>query len=350
MKKALAFILMFTLLITVSLAGCAKTSETQNQDQPGDASNTESLKVSLVVAGGLGDRSFYDSANEGIERAKKELGVEAKVFECRNDPSLFNDQLIQASQYGSTVVVVGFEFYDAIQEVAVEFPDIKYIYVDNVVEGIANITSIDYMENEGSFLAGALAAMLTQDTSIEGMNDKKVIGMVGGMDIPVIRNFKVGYEEGAKYIDPDMKIETIFAGDFEDPAKGKESALALYAKGVDIVFAVAGKTGEGVFEAAKDTKAYAIGVDSDQRYINPDAIVASMIKGVGLSIFESIQKIQEGTFESGNVYRYGINEKGVAMGYGTSDMKQFATEDMKKKIEEIQQKIVSGEIKVTEIN
>lgn len=352
MKKAIALILAMTLMLTMGLTGCGKTEEPKEepaeQQEQAEKPAEEALKVGLVVAGGLGDRSFYDSSNEGIERAKKELGVEAKVFECKNDASLYSDQLIQASQYASVVIAVGFEFNDAIQEVAVEFPDIKYIYIDNVVEGIANITSIDYMENEGSFLAGALAAMLTKDTNIEGMNEENIIGMVGGMDIPVIRNFKVGYEEGAKYIDPDVKVETIFAGNFEDPAKGKESALALYSKGVDTIFQVAGKTGEGVFAAAEDSKAYAIGVDTDQRYINPDAIVASMVKGLGLSIYESIQRIQDGTFESGKVYKYGLKENGVSIGYGTDDMKQFVTDDMKKKLDEIAQKIISGEIKVNE--
>ena len=127
---------------------------------------------------------------------------------------------------------------------------------------------------------------------IDGINEDKIIGMVGGVDLPVIRNFKVGYEAGAKYIDPDTRIETIYAGDFEDPAKGKECALALYAKG-EISYSMQLENRGRVFEAAKEVNAYAIGVDSDQRYINPDVIVASMIKGVGLSVFESIQRIQE---------------------------------------------------------
>ncbi len=128
--------------------------------------------------------------------------------------------------------------------------------------------------------------------------------------------------------------------------KGKECALALYAKGADIVFHAAGKIGEGVFEAAKEVNAYAIGVDSDQRYINPDVIVASMIKGVGLSVFESIQRIQEGTFEKGIVYYYGINENGVDIGYGTTDMEPIVPEEIKEKIEEIKEKVKSGEIEV----
>lgn len=343
MKRIAISMLIMVLIVSMLLTGCGKPAET---DAPNEVDREDNIKVGLVVAGGLGDRSFYDSSNEGVERAVQELGVEAKVFECRNDPSLYNDQLVQASQYASIVVVVGFEFYDVIQEIALEFPEVNYIYVDNEIEGIDNLTTISYKENEGSFLVGAMAAMLTQDSSIEGIDEGKVIGMVGGMDLPVIRNFKAGYEAGAAYIDPDVKVETIFAGDFEDPAKGKESALALYSRGADIVFQVAGKTGEGVFEAAREVGKYAIGVDSDQRYIDPEVIVASMIKGVGLSIYESIEKIQNGSFEAGKVHYYGIEENGVSIGYGTEDMKQFVSEEMKAQLEDIKAKIVGGEIQV----
>lgn len=347
MKKRLALLLVFVLAMSSLLAGCGK-GEGENKPVAGEETKGEAEKIALVVAGGLGDRSFYDSSHEGVEKAKEELGVEYKVYECRNDPSLFNDQLIQASEYAPIVAVVGFEFYDVVQDIAKEFPDVNYIYVDNEIEGIDNLTTISYVDNEGSFLAGALAAMLTQETSIEGIDEGKVIGMVGGVDISVIRNFKVGYEAGAEYVDPEVKVETIFAGDFEDPAKGKESALALYSKGADIVYHVAGKTGEGVFEAAEESGKYAIGVDTDQRYINPDVIVASMVKRVGLSIYETIERIQKDTLEPGKVYHYGIEENGVELSFGEPDMKQFATDEMIEKLEEIKSKIVSGEIEVPE--
>ncbi|NLZ53433.1 MAG: BMP family ABC transporter substrate-binding protein [Thermoanaerobacteraceae bacterium] len=350
MKKAIAVLLILMLIGGLVLTGCGKTDDTQKQQEEvpaePDAEKQEPIKAALVLSGGLGDRSFYDSSHEGFERAENELGIEGSVLECKNDPSLYQDQLIQASENAQVVVVVGYEFYDVVQEVAPEYPEVNYIYLDNVIEGIDNLTCITYLENEGTFLAGALAAMLTQETSIEGINEAKIIGMVGGVDLPVIRNFQIGYEEGAKYVDEEVRVETIYAGDFEDPAKGKECALALYSKGADIVFHAAGKTGEGVFEAAKDVKAYAIGVDTDQRYINPDVIVASMIKGVGLSVFETIKKIQDGTFQPGKVIYYGINEDGVDIGYGTPDMKQIVPEEIKDKIEEIKAKVKSGEIQV----
>jgi len=330
MKRKVAILLVFILMASVIFGGCS-SSTTQNGD------NSEKTKVALVIAGGLGDRSFYDSAHEGVERAKNELGIEYKTYECRNDASLFNDQLVQASQYASIVAVVGYEFYDVVQEIAKEFPDVYYIYVDNEIEGIDNLITISYAENEGSFLAGALAAMLTKTN---------IIGMVGGMDLPVIRNFQVGYEAGAKYINKDIKVETIFAEDFEDPAKGKECATALYSRGADIIFQVAGKTGEGVFEAAKEQGKFAIGVDTDQRYINPDVIVASMVKKVGQSIYDTIIKIQNDEIEKGKVIFYGLKEDGVGLAYGTDDMKQFVTDDMKDKLDEIKELIINGEIEV----
>ena len=328
------------LIMAMVMVGCAGNQPAEQSEEPA-AEEDSALKVALVVAGGLGDRSFYDSSNEGLKMAIEKLGVEGKVLECKNDPTLYTDQLVQASTASDVVVVVGFEFYDVIQEVAAEFPDKKYVYIDNVIENVENITCIDYKENEGSFLAGALAAM-------ESKTGK--IGMVGGMDIPVIRNFQVGYEAGAKYINPDIQVETIFAGDFEDPAKGKESALALYAKDIDIVFQVAGKTGEGVFEAAKDTGKFAIGVDSDQRYINPDAIIASMIKGVDISIYETIEKIQKGEFESGNVYEYGAKENGVRIAYGTEDMPKLVSDEAMNQIQELTAMIIQGDIEVPEAN
>ncbi len=304
------------------------------------------LKVGLVLAGGLGDRSFYDSSNAGVERAGKELGIEFKVYECRNDPTLIKDQMVEASETSNIVVAVGFEFYDVVQEMAAAFPDIEYIYVDSAIPGIDNLITISYAENQGSFLAGALAAKMTTDTTLEGMNPEKVIGMVGGMDIEVIRNFESGYRAGAEYVDPEIKVEVLYAQDFEDPAKGKENATALYSMGADIVFHAAGKTGEGVFEAAKELGKYAIGVDSDQRYIDPDHILASMIKEVGASIYDTIEKIQKGEVIRGEVSIYSLAENGVGLSYGDETMDQLVPDEVKAELEDIKGKILSGEIEV----
>jgi basic membrane protein A len=309
----------------------------------------EPVKVAMVVAGTLGDRSFYDSGNEGMTRAVEELGIEAKVFECRNVPSAYSEQIIAAAQSYTVVFTVGWELVDPLLEIAPEFPEVKFIHIDAAIEGVDNVSSIDYLENEGSFIAGAMAAMMTTNTAEKKINDQKIIGAVGGMDIPVIRNFVAGYEAGAQYVDPEVKVEVGFVGSFEDPAKGKEMALTIANKGADIIFQIAGNTGNGVIEAAKEAGFYAIGVDSDQGYIAPGFIMGSMMKRVGLSIFETIQKILDGTYEDGVVITYGIAQHGVGMSKD-DDMKQIVGEEVMQKLEEIEQGIVEGTIPVPERN
>ncbi|GAK59788.1 hypothetical protein U27_06773 [Candidatus Vecturithrix granuli] len=303
------------------------------------------VKVAMVVAGTLGDRSFYDSGNEGLMQAAKELGVETKVFECRSVPSAFSEQIIAAAQSYEVVFTIGWELVDPLLEVAPEFPDVKFIHIDAAIEGVANVSSLDYLENEGSFVAGAMAAMMTTKTEDTKINNQKIIGAVGGMDIPVIRNFVAGYEAGAKYIDPDIKVEVGYVGNFEDPAKGKEMALTIFNKGADIIFQIAGNTGNGVIEAAKESGFYAIGVDSDQGYIAPGFIMGSMMKRVGLSIFETIQKILDGSYKDGTVMSYGIAQNGVGMSKD-EDMKKIVGDEVMKKLEEIERGIVEGTIPV----
>ena len=309
----------------------------------------EPLKVAMVAAGTLGDRSFYDSGNEGLVQAAEELGVETKVFECRNVPSAFSEQIIAAAQSYDVVFTIGWELVDPLLEVAPEFPDVKFIHIDAAIEGIENVSSIDYLENEGSFIAGAMAAMMTTNADDDKINEKKIIGAVGGMDIPVIRNFVAGYEAGAKYIDPAVKVEVGFVGDFEDPAKGKEMALTIFNKGADIIFQIAGNTGNGVIEAAKEAGFYAIGVDSDQGYIAPGFIMGSMMKRVGLSVFETIQKILDGTYQNGAVMTYGIAQNGVGMSKD-EDMQKIVGAGVIQKLEEIETGIVAGTIPVPERN
>lgn len=305
------------------------------------------LKVAMVVSGTLGDRSFFDSGNEGLLLAAKELGVETKVFECRNVPSAYSEQIIAAAQSYDVVFTVGWEFVDPLLEIAPEFPDIKFIHIDAAIEGVPNVSSVDYLENEGSFVAGAMAAAMTTKTGDDKINDQKIIGAVGGMDIPVIRNFIAGYEAGAKYIDPEVTVEVGFVGSFEDPAKGKEMALTIFNTGADIVFQIAGNTGNGVIEAAKESNFYAIGVDSDQGYIAPGFIMGSMMKRVGQSIFETIQLILDGKYQDGTVLTYGIAQNGVGMSKD-DDMKKIVGEEVMKKLEEIEKGIVDGTIKVPE--
>lgn len=322
MKKLLSILLTLSMLCVVPLA----------------LAEDAAPSVTIVAAGGLGDRSFYDSANAGLEQLKAELGVTGNVIECKEDPSLYEQSLIAAAETSDFVVAVGWQFWEYLETIAPELPDTKFIFVDNELSGVDNIYSITYAENEGSFLVGYIAAKLSQTG---------IIGAVGGEDNVTINNFMRGYEQGAKHANADAQVIISYTADYEDPAKGKEHALALYDKGADIVFQVAGKTGEGVFEAAAETGNYAIGVDSDQKYIKPDVIICSMIKEVGKSIYGAVEAyMADGTFPGGTAWNADMASGYISVGYGEDGMVQQVSDELKAEVADLAQQIINGEIAV----
>lgn len=329
MKKLLSMALVLV-MAAVMLTGCAGGSTGPKDDGK--------ISVAVVVAGGLGDRSFYDSAKAGLDRLVADYDIEGKVIECKQDASMYQQQLINAAETCDFVVAVGWEFADGLIAVAPELPDTKFIYVDETVENVSNIYNIKYAQNEGSFLVGYIAAKLSQTGKV---------GAVGGADGATINDFIAGYKQGALYANPACIVEVNYAEDYEDPAKGKECALTLFGKGCDIVFQIAGKTGEGVFEAAAEQGKYAIGVDSDQKYINPDVIVCSMIKKVGDSIYDTVAAfINEDTWKGGTTWVAGMESGLIDVGYGEEGSTQQISAELKAEVEALKQKIISGEITV----
>lgn len=326
MKKFLAALLILTLSLTMLVPAFAQ----------------EPMTVGIVIAGALGDRSFYDSAKAGLDRLQNECSVVGSVFECNEDASLFSTQLINAADQCDVVVAVGWQFWDALTELVPEIPEKKFIFVDNGLDGVGdNLMSITYAQNEGSFLVGYIAAKLSKTSKI---------GAVGGMDSETINDFLVGYEAGAKYAKPETEVLIQYAGDFEDPAKGKENALALYGKGCDIVFQVAGKTGEGVFEAAKETGNFAIGVDSDQKYIDPEVIICSMMKDVGKSIFSAIKDLMDNqAFKGGEIWVADMATGFIDVSYGDETMPQQVSPELKAEVEALKTQIVDGTIDVPSV-
>ncbi len=293
--------------------------------------------VAIVVSGGLGDRSFFDSSAEGLAMLK-EAGIQGNVIECKNDASLFEQSLISAAEAYDFVVAVGWEFWEALEDIAPELPDTKFIFVDNEMVGIDNVLAVTYAENEGSFLVGYIAAKLSKTG---------IVGVIGGEDSVTINNFVVGYQQGAAYANPDVQVLVSYTADYEDPAKGKEHALAMYDKGADIIFQVAGKTGEGVFQAAAETGNYAIGVDGDQKYINPEVIVCSMIKEMGLSIYGAVMNyVEDGTFPGGEAWNADMETGYISVGYGDDTMPQQVDDALKAEVEALAEKIIAGEITV----
>lgn len=326
MKKLIAIVLVISLLACL-FAGCGKKKPAE---QGGD------VTLALVVAGTFGDRSFYDSSKEGVDRLAKDLGVKVTTIECNNENH--TPQMRNAADKNQIVVCVGWEFYD-IETVAPDYPDVRFIWIDNATsEPIANVLNITYAQNEGSFLAGYVAAA----TSKSG-----VIGAVGGEDSDTINDFIVGYKQGAKYYDPDIRVETNYTGSYDDAALGKECAIALHDKGADVIFQIASAAGAGVFEAAKEYGFYAIGVDSDQKYIAPEQIICSMRKEVGQSIYTAVEALVKGDASLwGTTWVADLSEGYVSVSYGDDSMPQQVSAEVKDQVITLQQKIVEGEIKV----
>lgn len=314
------------------------------------------LKVALLINGTLGDRSFFDSAYEGILAAEKELGIEAKLIEMGYDQSVWNPTLADIAEQDYDVIIVGtWQMTEYLEEVAPWNPDKRFIIFDTEVNyelgNLDNVYSIVYKQNEGSFLAGALAALVTT-SDMPLANPEKIIGFLGGVDIPVINDFLVGYIEGAVYIDPEVKVAVSYIGDFADSAKGKEMALAQYHRGVDIGFNVAGQAGLGQLDAAKDTNRYAIGVDSDQALLFKDTdpekanlIVTSMLKRIDNSLVRALKLHIEGTLPYGSTEALGLVEEAVGLADNEFYQKLISPE-IRERLQEIAVKIQKGEIEV----
>jgi len=325
MKKIFAFLMVVMML---ALTACGGKEE---------AAKEETLKVGIVLSiGGLGDKSFNDSAYRGLEQSKKDLGIEFKYVEPAS-PAEDEQFLREFAENGyDLVVATGFLMKDATEKMAKEFPDVKFAIIDEVIE-LPNVSSLVFSEDEGSFLVGALAAM---------MSETNTVGFVGGMEVPLIKKFQRGYDMGAKYVNPDIKVLGLFTSGpnpFNDPVRGKENALSLIKQGADVVYHAAGGTGVGVIDAAKESGVYAIGVDSNQDDVAPGTVLTSMIKNVDVAVYNTVKQVLDNDFKAG-INRFGVAENGV----GTSDFantKDVIGEEKLNKLKEIREKIINGEIK-----
>jgi len=261
---------------------------------------TKPKKVGLILAtGGLGDKSFNDISFAGVKRAEEELGIEFDYVEPKAIAEYegFQRDFAKTGEY-VILVCIGFDQAEALDKIAGEYPDQNFALVDMVVDK-PNVASLLFKANEGSFLVGVIAGMMTTTGKI---------GFVGGMDIPLIRDFFVGYETGAKWANPDVTVlDPVFVGGWADPTKGKELALGLAELGGDAIFVAAGKSGLGSLEAVHEKGIIGFGVDACQCYLNPE-IIASMTKRVDVAVYEMIMAALLGTFKGG-IYSKGVKEK-----------------------------------------
>jgi len=299
-------------------------------------------KIGVIYdSGGKFDKSFNELAYRTALRVQEELGFGLIEFEAANNTQIEQGMRKVADRGATLIVGMGFAQADAVAAVAPDYPDVKFVAVDVcwLEDPAGNIYQACYKEHEGSFLVGMIAALKSKTGKV---------GFVGGMDIPLIRKFQGGYEQGAKYVNPDIEVYANMTGTtveaWNNPTKGAELTKAQIDKGADVVYQAAGGTGIGVLQAAADAGVFAIGVDANQNWMHPGSVLTSMLKRLDLTIFEQAEKSAAGTFENG-IYILGLAEGGL--GYAMDENnKDLISSDMIDKVEKAKSDIISGAIAV----
>jgi len=312
---------------------------------PAGAGAGRGVKVGLVFdIGGKNDKSFNTAAWRGLERARAELGVQTEFIEPTEGADRESAMRSLAARGVDLVIGVGFLFGPDLERLAAQFPNVKFAGIDYTpspgFKGLPNMAGLSFREHEGSFLVGAIAALVSRT---------KTVGFVGGMKIPLIRKFEAGYEAGVKHVCPSCRVLSAYAGTepkaFADPPLGQELGAAQYDQGADVIFTAAGKTGDGVFAAARQRKTRAIGVDSDQYEAAPCCIVTSMIKGVDVAVFDVIKSIVDKRF-TGGVHELGLAEHGVRFVADENNVPRLLPIEIVQRVKALGEDIVAGKIVV----
>jgi len=301
--------------------------------------HSEDISPAVVFdMGGKFDKSFNQGVYDGVERFKEETGTEYREFEVTNETQ--REQAIRrmAQRGADPILGIGFAQAGPIEAVAKEFPDTRFTIIDGVVD-LPNVQSVVFKEHEGSFLVGVMAAMASQSD---------MVGFVGGMDIPLIRRFACGFEQGAKHADASVDVIQNMTGTtpsaWNDPGRGSELAKGQFDRGVDVIYAAAGGTGVGVYQAAADGGKFAIGVDSNQNYLQPGTMLTSMLKRVDVAAYDAFKSAMDGTWEPG-MRVLGLAEEGVGFAMDENN-ESLVDADMLAAVDEARAAIVAGDIMV----
>lgn len=365
MKKILALLL--ALVLVFSLCACgqseapaeeAPAEEAPAEEAPAEEETGKVYNVAYLVNGNLGDKSFFDSAESGLAALEEAGRIEYVTIEMGGtdeDQPTWLSTLYDVSESGEyDVVVCGtYQMPDYLKEVATAYPDQKYlIFDDNTYVGAnENVVNITYKQNDMGYLVGIFAACMTVDTSIDMINEDAVVGFVGGVDSPVINDFLIGFIEGARSINPDIKVDTRYTNDYVDTAIAKEYGLSMINdNNCDIIWGVAGNAGNGAAEAALETgKAWFIGVDSDQELTLSSDLAAitltSGLKNIGNSLVWFFDELDAGNEYWGTEVTLGLAEGGVGI-VTDKNFATYASDETKAAVTEAQEKVLSGEIVV----
>ena len=337
-----------TFLLVLFSASCGVQADTSRTDCE--------IRVGIVFdIGGKNDRSFNAAAWEGVRKAEQDLPICLYDVEPGNPTSIEPAMRAFAERNFDLIIGVGFAQGPIMQTVATDYPDIKFAIVDGVIfeaDGKtpkSNVASLVFREHEGSYLVGMIAASKSRTG---------VIGFLGGMDIPLIHRFNKGYEEGAKAVNPDIRIHTNYVGvtdhAWNNPGKGKELALSQIEKGADVIFTAAGNSGLGAFDAVEQyginpdghANRFVIGVDSNQNGVKPGFVLTSMVKRVDVAVYDAVQEVLEGRFKGG-FHVFGLEEDGVIYAMDEHN-RALIPQEVIEKVEAARTAIVEGEIKVTD--
>ena len=331
--------------VLLSLAALITLALPSRRAAVAPAGQHANIRVGLVFdVGGRGDKSFNDSAYMGLVRAEQDFGVTAEMIEPSGAEDRESAMRLFAARGFDLVIGVGFIFSTDISVVASAFPNTAFACVDfaPAPDGKMpdNLAGLVFREDEGAFLVGAVAGLVSK---------RSAVGFVGGMDVPLIRKFEAGYAAGVKHVCPTCRVNAAYAGTtpeaFKDPAKGEAIATSQISAGADVVFHAAGSTGLGVFEAARDMQAWAIGVDADQYDEMPTVMLTSMVKRVDVVVYDAVQQVVQGVFEGG-VRSFGLREGGIDYVHEGPHAEHIPSE-VQGRVEQIREQIVSGHLDVT---
>lgn len=323
--KKIATLAMATVVSASLLVGCSGNNESASDDK---------ITVAMITdVAGVNDQSFNQSAWEGLQKAEKELGIEVKYLESKQDSDYATNIETLVDEDVDLILGVGMKLADAIKEGSELYPEQNFVLVDEEIDA-SNVKNILFKAEESAYLAGLIAGKTTKTNNV---------GFIGGMELPVIDTFKYGYMAGVKAANPDAKVQAQYANSFTDQAKGKAIANQMYTNGADIVFTCGGDVGTGAIEAAKENNKFAIGVDRDQSDLAPQNVLTSAIKRVDAGVFETVKSYVNGTFEGGTTTTYGLEENAVGVPDTT---KNLVSQDILDLVEETITKLKNKEITV----
>jgi basic membrane protein A len=309
------------------------------------------LQVALLLAGPLGDRSYNDALYEGLMRAARDFGINYALVVAGKGVNL--DKLLEKTASSDIDLVIAGDiiFQQTLARHAAAYPKKRFATIDMDVNA-PNVLSVVFASEEGTFLAGAAAAIFAGHESIPGMGKNPALGWIGGERSRLMEEFKHGFVQGVAYVNPQLKVLTEYVGSFDNPAKARSIAADMYARGARVIMHAAGRSGLGVFEAAEAAKAYAIGVDQNQDTVKSGRILTSLLKRVDLAVWYAVETLVAGTFEGGGILKMNVGNEGMSL-TGMYAMRRALgvafPKELPGRIEEIAQALKTGKIKIVPV-